>query len=72
MKKLWVNVVPYEKGLAIAALESGAEAVVLPDGKSETVRQFGNLLFQSSNSLIALFQLSFKFSNTPFIKLFAS
>jgi len=30
MKRLWVNVVPYEKGLAIAALESGAEAVVLP------------------------------------------
>ncbi len=35
MKKLWLNVVPYEKGLAIAALESGAEAVVLPDGQSE-------------------------------------
>ncbi len=43
MKKLWVNVVPYEKGLAISALESGAEAVVLPDGKSETVRQFGKI-----------------------------
>jgi 3-dehydroquinate synthase II len=43
MKKLWVNIVPYEKGLAIAALESGAEAVVLPDGKSETVRQFGKI-----------------------------
>lgn len=43
MKKLWVNVVPYEKTLAIAALESGAEAVVLADGKSETVRQFGKI-----------------------------
>ena len=43
MKKLWVNVVPYKKDLAIAALESGAEAVVLPDGKSETVRQFGKI-----------------------------
>jgi 3-dehydroquinate synthase II len=43
MKKLWVNIVPYEKGLAIAALESGAEAVILPDGKSETVRQFGKI-----------------------------
>jgi len=43
MKKLWVNVVPYEKGLAIAALESGAEAIVLPDGKSDTVRQFGKI-----------------------------
>jgi len=43
MKKLWVNVIPYQKGLAIAALESGAEAVLLPDGKSETVRQFGKI-----------------------------
>ena len=43
MKKLWVNVVPYKKELAIAALESGAEAVVLPDGKSETVREFGKI-----------------------------
>jgi len=30
IKKLWVNVVPYKKDLAIAALESGAEAAVLP------------------------------------------
>ncbi len=43
MKKLWVNAVPYKKDIAIAALESGAEAVILPDGKSETVRQFGKI-----------------------------
>jgi 3-dehydroquinate synthase II len=43
MKRLWVDVVPYEKEIAIAALESGAEAVVLPDGQSETVRQFGKI-----------------------------
>ena len=43
MKRLWVNVIPYEKDLAIAALESGAEAVVLPDGESGTVRQFGKI-----------------------------
>ena len=43
MKKLWVNVIPYKKNLAIAALESGAEAVVLADGKSEIVRQFGKI-----------------------------
>jgi 3-dehydroquinate synthase II len=43
MKKLWVNVVPYSKEIAIAALESGAEAVIVPDGKSETVRQFGKI-----------------------------
>ena len=43
MKKLWVNVVPYSKEIAIAALESGAEAVVLPDGASDKVRQFGKI-----------------------------
>lgn len=44
MKKLWVNAVPYEKDVVISALESGAEAVVLPDGKSATVREFGKIL----------------------------
>lgn len=43
MKRLWVNVVPYRKEIAIAALESGAEAVLLPDGESESVRQFGKI-----------------------------
>jgi 3-dehydroquinate synthase II len=43
MKKLWINVDPYKKNLAIAALESGAEAVILPDGKSQTVREFGKI-----------------------------
>jgi len=43
MKKMWVNVVPYKKEIAIAALESGADAVVLADGKSETVHEFGKI-----------------------------
>jgi 3-dehydroquinate synthase II len=43
MKKLWVNCIPYNKDIAIAALESGAEAVALPDGQSDTVRQFGKI-----------------------------
>jgi 3-dehydroquinate synthase II len=43
MKRLWVNIVPYKKQIAIAALESGAEAVVLPDGDSGKVRQFGKI-----------------------------
>ena len=43
MKKLWVNADPYNKDVVIAALESGADAVVVPDGKTETVRQFGRI-----------------------------
>jgi 3-dehydroquinate synthase II len=49
MKKLWVEVIPYKKNLAIAALESGAEAVVLPDGESKTVRQFGKIRTVEAN-----------------------
>jgi len=43
MKKLWVNAKPYNKEVVISALESGAEAVVLADGKSKTVREFGKI-----------------------------
>ena len=43
MKKLWVRVDPYDKQLAIAALESGAQAVVLPAGCSEKVKQLGRI-----------------------------
>jgi len=43
MKKFWVNAIPYSKEVVISALESGAEAVVLADGKSEIVREFGKI-----------------------------
>ena len=43
MKKLWVNASPYEKKIVTTALESGAEAVVVPEGKAETVRQLGRI-----------------------------
>ena len=43
MKKLWVNAVPFNKEIVIAALESGAEAVVLPDGDSEKIRTLGKI-----------------------------
>jgi 3-dehydroquinate synthase II len=43
MKKFWVNANPYKKEIVIAALESGADAVVLPEKTSETVRQLGKI-----------------------------
>ncbi|MHC4720949.1 MAG: 3-dehydroquinate synthase II [Planctomycetota bacterium] len=43
MKKFWINADPYNKEVVISALESGAEAVVLPDGKSQTVCEFGKI-----------------------------
>lgn len=43
MKKLWVNSVPYNKDIVIAALESGADAVILPKGKAKEVKDFGQI-----------------------------
>ena len=43
MKKLWVKVIPYNKEIVIAALESGAEAIILANGESGKVRQFGKI-----------------------------
>ncbi len=43
MKKLWVNASPYDKRIVTTALESGAEAIVLPEGMAETVRQLGKI-----------------------------
>ncbi len=43
MKRLWVKIDPYDKQLVIAALESGAQAVVLPAGCSEKVKQLGRI-----------------------------
>lgn len=43
MKKFWVNAKPFNKEVIISALESGAEAVVLADGDSDKVRQYGKI-----------------------------
>jgi len=43
MKRFWVSSIPYEKDVVITALESGAEAVVVPDGAGVAVRQFGKI-----------------------------
>jgi 3-dehydroquinate synthase II len=43
MKKLWVNATPYDKKIVTTALESGAEALVLPEGKAGDVRQLGKI-----------------------------
>jgi len=49
MKKLWVNAIPYNKEVVISALESGAEALVIPDDKTDTVRQLGKIKTVEAN-----------------------
>ncbi len=43
MKPFWMKVVLWNKGLVMAALESGADAVLVPEGKSSAVRELGRI-----------------------------
>jgi 3-dehydroquinate synthase II len=41
MKQVWVKADPWNKDIAIAALESGADALVLPTGRSPEAKKLG-------------------------------
>lgn len=41
MKKIWVNCSPWNKDIAIAALESAADAILIPDGMKEKAKELG-------------------------------
>ena len=41
MKLVWVQVIPFQKELAIAALESGADAVLVEKGVTPKIKELG-------------------------------
>jgi len=41
MKKIWVKAVPWEKEIALAAMEGGADALWIPPGMGSEVRKIG-------------------------------
>ncbi|MDP2972748.1 MAG: 3-dehydroquinate synthase II [Deltaproteobacteria bacterium] len=41
MKKIWVKAVPWEKEIALAAMEGGADALWIPPGMGSEVRKMG-------------------------------
>ena len=43
MKTVWVRITPWEKALAVAALESGADAVVLDEGDAPKMLELGRI-----------------------------
>lgn len=43
MKKVWIRIQPWDKSLAIAALESGADAVWLDAGDAKKMRELGRM-----------------------------
>ncbi len=44
MKQVWVKIQPWDKELAVAALESGADAVVVDKGYAPKVHELGRML----------------------------
>jgi 3-dehydroquinate synthase II len=49
MPEIWIKVDPWNKELVIAALEAGADAVVVPAGKSPRVKELGLILTVSED-----------------------
>jgi 3-dehydroquinate synthase II len=43
MKEVWVKADPWDKEMVTTALETGADAVVVPEGKSEEVKELGRI-----------------------------
>jgi 3-dehydroquinate synthase II len=43
MKQVWVQAIPWDKSIAIAAIESGADAVVVEKGCSGRVKELGRI-----------------------------
>jgi 3-dehydroquinate synthase II len=52
----WVNARPYNKKVVTTALESGADAVIVPEGKSKGVRDLGLIKTVSSDGDLRLGQ----------------
>jgi len=48
-KEIWVNANPWEKGLITAALEGGADAVIVTDDKIDDVKELGIITTVSDN-----------------------
>ncbi len=54
MKQAWVQIIPWDKELAIAALESGADAVLVEKGRSGSARELGRIRTVSEDGDIVL------------------
>ncbi|NLB54820.1 MAG: 3-dehydroquinate synthase II [Lentisphaerae bacterium] len=54
MKKAWVRVIPWDKELAISAIESGADAIIVAKGDSEKAKELGRIRTVSEDGDIKL------------------
>lgn len=49
MKEIWVKADPWDREIVIAALEAGADAVITPPNRAESVRELGRILTVSED-----------------------
>ena len=49
MKKFWIKIIPFNKNLVTTALESGADAILIPSGYSKKVKELGLITTISSD-----------------------
>ena len=56
MKQVWVQISPWNKDLAVAAIESGADAVLVDKGDSPRVKELGRITTVSADGDLALGQ----------------
>jgi len=52
MKTIWVRISPWDKELAVAALESGADAVVLDEGDAPRMKELGRMTIVATDGEI--------------------
>lgn len=52
MKTIWVRISPWDKQLAVAALESGADAVVLDEGDAPRMQELGRMTIVAADGKI--------------------
>jgi len=56
VKKAWVQAIPFDKEMVIAAIESGADAVVVAEGDSPKVKELGRMATVAPDGDLALGQ----------------
>ncbi len=56
MKQVWVKITPWDKQLAIAAIESGADAVLVDPGRSPRVKELGRMITVAEDGDLVLGQ----------------
>ncbi len=64
MRKIWVQIDPWNKELATTAIESGADGILLPNDSAEKVRALGKITTIAADG-IWFWEKMWSFSPSP-------